>query len=178
METQLSDLYTDQDVYEFITTKLFEQNEKCLLPTEPQKCAYRGYKHSDLDNRSIELFGKKFYDLDYTPDGIDEPYQCTVGLKFKLKCAVGHVIHDYLYDSSLETLTIDDDRIKSAVLNSLPNWSRSSDSMKMLYYMQKIHDNGDPDSWENEFDKINAFDENGNWVAEECPKQRFSYEAN
>jgi hypothetical protein len=68
-----------------------------------------------------------------------------------LKCAVGHIIDDDIYDDQLESQTIENQFVVDAVKTSCENWEMTDNSLGMLYVLQRIHDMIDPKNWEENF---------------------------
>jgi len=68
-----------------------------------------------------------------------------------LKCAIGCLIEDDFYDPDMEQRDIGSDFVKIIVRQSLPNWKPNWD---MLQDLQELHDECDPEEWENKLEKL------------------------
>lgn len=78
-----------------------------------------------------------------------------------MKCAVGWLIADELYESFLEDKRADSALVLSKVRESCPNWGMTPQSITMLGLLQDIHDDIEVDSWLPVFEGYaSAFDEN------------------
>lgn len=131
MAVELSDLNNDMKVMDYIVSNLLKQGEKSqegVFDYETETwgsggdCSYRSYTRDD---------------------------QGTV--MNQLKCAVGHIIDDEIYDDKLETLSIDDSDVIEAVKASCVNWEITDTSLGMLLILQRIHDMVEPEKWESNF---------------------------
>jgi hypothetical protein len=131
MAIELSDLDNDMKVMDYIVTNLLNQGEKSQesymnYDTEEYEvsgdCAYRGYIR-DGDGQIIDT----------------------------LKCAVGHIIDDDIYDDQLESQTVDNTHVIDAVKLSCENWEVTDNSLGMLKVLQRIHDMIEPEKWESNF---------------------------
>jgi hypothetical protein len=131
MAMQLSDLNNDIKVMDYIVSNLLNQGEKSQesymnYDTEEYEsngdCAYRGYIRDD-EGQIIDT----------------------------LKCAIGHIIDDDIYDDQLESQTIENQFVVDAVKTSCENWKITDNSLGMLYVLQRIHDMIDPSLWESNF---------------------------
>jgi hypothetical protein len=131
MAIELSDLDNDMKVMDYIVTNLLNQGEKSQesymnYDTEEYEasgdCAYRGYVR-DGDGQIIDT----------------------------LKCAVGHIIDDDIYDDQLESQTVDNTHVIDAVKLSCENWEVTDNSLGMLKVLQRIHDMIEPEKWESNF---------------------------
>jgi hypothetical protein len=128
---QLSDLENDMQVMDYIVSNLLIQGEKSqesVFDYETETwdssgdCVYRGFIRDDQGTI------------------IDT-----------LKCAVGHIIDDDVYDDHLESQTIDNPSVIDAVRTSCENWEITDNSLGMLLILQRIHDMIDPKNWEENF---------------------------
>jgi hypothetical protein len=131
MAIELSDLDNDMKVMDYILTNLLNKGEKSVesfmnYDTEEYEasgdCAYRGYIR-DGDGQIIDT----------------------------LKCAVGHIIDDDIYDDQLESQTVDNTHVIDAVKLSCENWKVTDNSLGMLKVLQRIHDMIEPEKWESNF---------------------------
>jgi hypothetical protein len=131
MAIELSDLDNDMKVMDYIVSNLLKQGEKSQesyynYDTEEYEsngdCAYRGYIRDDQGTV------------------IDA-----------LKCAVGHIIDDDIYDDQLESQTVDNTHVIDAVKLSCENWEFTDNSLGMLKVLQRIHDMIEPEKWESNF---------------------------
>jgi hypothetical protein len=131
MAIELSDLDHDMKVMDYIVTNLLNQGEKSVesfmnYDTDEYEasgdCAYRGYIR-DGDGQIIDT----------------------------LKCAVGHIIDDDIYDDQLESQTVDNTHVIDAVKLSCENWKVTDNSLGMLKVLQRIHDMIEPEKWESNF---------------------------
>jgi hypothetical protein len=131
MAIELSDLDNDMKVMDYIVTNLLNQGEKSQesymnYDTEEYEasgdCAYRGYIR-DGDGQIIDT----------------------------LKCAVGYIIDDDIYDDQLESQTVDNTHVIDAVKLSCENWEVTDNSLGMLKVLQRIHDMIEPEKWESNF---------------------------
>ena len=131
MTIQLSDLDNDMLVMDYVVSKLLKQGRKSLESVFDYEtdtwsgtgdCVYRGFIRDD--------------------QGV---------IIHTLKCAVGHIISNDIYDDSLETQTIDNPDIIEAVKTSCENWEITDNSLGMLKVLQRIHDMIDPEDWEASF---------------------------
>jgi hypothetical protein len=131
MAMQLSDLDNDMKVMDYIVTKLLKQNKKSVESfmnydtdeyEESGDCSYRGFIRND-DGQIIDT----------------------------LKCAVGHIISDDVYDDQLESQTVDNTFVIDAVKLSCENWEVTDNSLGMLKVLQRIHDMIEPEKWESNF---------------------------
>jgi hypothetical protein len=66
----------------------------------------------------------------------------------ELKCAVGHLIDDDIYDSEMEGSMIIDDVIIESVKKSHPDWEINLSSLRMMQGLQAIHDQGEVPEWQ------------------------------
>lgn len=128
MAIQLSDLENDMQVMDYIVSNLLKQGEKSqesVFDYETETwdssgdCVYRGFIRDDQGTI------------------IDT-----------LKCAVGHIIDDDIYDDQLESQTIDNPHVIEAVKTSCENWEITDNSLGMLKVLQRVHDMVDPAKWE------------------------------
>jgi hypothetical protein len=131
MAIELSDLENDMQVMDYIVSNLLKQGEKSqegVFNDETETwdsggdCVYRGFIRDDQGTI------------------IDT-----------LKCAVGHIIDDDIYDDQLESQTIENQFVVDAVKTSCENWEMTDNSLGMLYVLQRIHDMIDPKNWEENF---------------------------
>ncbi len=131
MAIELSDLENDMQVMDYIVTKLLKQGKKSVESFmnyetdeyEPSgDCSYRGFIRNG-DGQIIDT----------------------------LKCAVGHIISDDVYDEQLESQTVDNTFVIDAVKVSCENWEVTDNSLGMLKVLQRIHDMIEPERWENNF---------------------------
>jgi hypothetical protein len=131
MAIELSDLENDMQVMDYIVTKLLKQNKKSVESFmnydtdeyEPSgDCSYRGFIRNG-DGQIIDT----------------------------LKCAVGHIISDDVYDDQLESQTVDNTHVLDAVKVSCENWEVTDGSLGMLKVLQRIHDMIEPEKWESTF---------------------------
>jgi hypothetical protein len=143
MAIQLSDLENDMQVMDYVVTNLLKQGKKSVESFmnydtdeyEPSgDCVYRGFIRND-DGQIMDT----------------------------LKCAVGHIISDEVYDEQLESQTIDNTHVLDAVKVSCENWEVTDNSLGMLKVLQRIHDMIEPEAWETFFtyirrDIIDEFD--------------------
>jgi len=122
----LTELKTDREVFEYVKNHLLTQNQQSAYGNG---CAYRG-----AQGRS---------------------------------CAIGCLIDDDFYDESLEDEWMYSSDVTGAVFKSLPNWSsavvtdmhtayRSDAALNMLYFLQQIHDNSDPYTWEYDLNDLES----------------------
>lgn len=75
------------------------------------------------------------------------------------KCAIGCIIDDKFYHSSMEKQTAYDYKIQWAVLHSLPKYTLNE---KFLSKLQEIHDGFEPELWEVNFSRF-QFSSEGNF---------------
>jgi len=137
----LSELKTDRQVFEYVKNHLLKQNQQSMAGNG---CVYRG------------------------PQG--------------RSCAVGCLIADEFYDEFFENEWLYSEDVSYAVSKSLPNWSGSKDSvvdsftahrenasLKMLYFLQNIHDNSDPYTWEHDLIDLESkiFDDYSQYVSKD-----------
>jgi hypothetical protein len=131
MAVELSDLTNDIKVMDYIVSNLLKQGEKSqesLFDYETETwssggdCSYRSFIRDDQGTVMDEL-----------------------------KCAVGHIIDDEVYDDQLESQTIDNPHVIEAVKASCVNWEITDNSLGMLLILQRIHDMIDPEKWESTF---------------------------
>ena len=128
MAMQLSDLDNDMQVMDYVVTNLLKQGKKSVESFmnydtdeyEPSgDCVYRGFIRDD-DGQIMDT----------------------------LKCAVGHIISDEVYDEQLESQTVDNTHVLDAVKVSCENWEVTDNSLGMLKVLQSIHDQIDIERWE------------------------------
>lgn len=128
MAIQLSDLENDMQVMDYVVSNLLKQGKKSVesfmnYDTEEYEpngdCVYRGFIR-DSEGQIID----------------------------QLKCAVGHIISDDIYDDSLESQTVENQDVIQAVKSSCENWDITDNSLGMLKVLQRIHDMIDPERWE------------------------------
>jgi len=135
----LTELKTDREVFEYVKNHLLKQNQQSMCGSG---CYYRG------------------------PQGTS--------------CAIGCLIDDDFYDESLEDEWMFSADVTGAVFKSLPNWSsavvtdmdtayRSDAALNMLYFLQQIHDNSDPYTWEHDLNDLKSkiFDGNSLYVSKD-----------
>ncbi|MEY2912201.1 MAG: hypothetical protein RLZZ184_1510 [Cyanobacteriota bacterium] len=131
MAVQLSDLDNDMKVMDYVVSNLLKQGKKSQesfmnYDTEEYEytgdCVYRGFIRDDQGTI------------------IDQ-----------LKCAVGHIISDEVYDEQLESQTVDNTHVLDAVKVSCENWEVTDNSLGMLKVLQRIHDQIDIERWETYF---------------------------
>ena len=131
MAVELSDLRNDMQVMDYIVSKLLKQGEKSVetffhFETETYEksgdCSYRSFIRNE-DGQIIDT----------------------------LKCAVGHIIDDEVYDDQLESQTVDNTFVIDAVKVSCENWEFTDNSLGMLKVLQRIHDVIEPELWESNF---------------------------
>lgn len=163
---------SDIEAFELITTNLLKQNEKSMSSTD--ECAYRGYSENlkdevmakhELDQEDLDdddkwsYFSDIFMDYDIQPD---------------LKCAVGHIIPDELYNSEIESRPVDDPDIMRIIIEAYPNWNININSRTMLMRLQRIHDCSHANNWEDYF-KSFTFNDDGTFLDSE-PMPKLPYE--
>lgn len=152
---------TDEEAFFHITSSLIKQNEKSIGIGE--ECAYRGFssesmselskrlfgtaKHSDLNEDQKDLFNESLYEL-INPD---------------IKCAIGHIIDDDSYDTSIEGESIKSDYVIHIVEQSNPQWELTGKTLEMLEKLQVTHDTVMPSYWEDVFSKF-KFDNYGGYL--------------
>lgn len=131
MAMQLSDLDNDMKVMDYIVSNLLKQGKKSVesimnYDTDEYEpggdCVYRGFIRND-DGQIMDT----------------------------LKCAVGHIISDDVYDDQLESQTVDNTFVIDAVKVSCENWEFTDNSLGMLKVLQRIHDMIEPEKWESNF---------------------------
>ncbi len=71
------------------------------------------------------------------------------------KCAVGALIREDIYHSSIEEKPVNHSLVRSAVTKSVPNWIINTD---MLGELQSIHDNATEYDWEMVSWKLDEFE--------------------
>lgn len=161
---------TDRDAFEYVRTKLLEQNEKAMSPDDT--CAYRAHKsetHRRIKEEAKLALIQEFGEIPSNDDLMYTIEQIQAETPFDAMCAVGHLIDNKYYFCDIEGEGLNQDSFRM-VVKSNKNWiiNRDSDedsAWSMLVRLQKIHDGFEPDRWEEEFDGINHnFDENGKWI--------------
>lgn len=134
MAIQLSDLDNDMQVMDYVVSNLLKQGKKSV----------ESFMNYDTDE--YEQSGDCVY-RGFIRDGDGQ-------IMDTLKCAVGHIISDDVYDEQLESQTIDNIHVLEAVKTSCENWVVSDNSLGMLKVLQRIHDMIDPEKWETFFTYI------------------------
>jgi len=128
MAIQLSDLENDMQVMDYVVSNLLKQGKKSVESfmnydtgeyDQTGDCVYRGFIRNE-DGQIMDT----------------------------LKCAVGHIISDEVYNEQLESQTIDNTHVLEAVKTSCEKWAVSDNSLGMLKVLQRIHDMVDPERWE------------------------------
>jgi len=71
------------------------------------------------------------------------------------KCAVGALIREDIYHSSIEEKPVNHSLVRSAVTKSVPNWIIN---LEMLGELQSIHDNANEYDWEMVSWKLDEFE--------------------
>lgn len=160
---------SDIEAFEFITRNLIKQNEKSMNHME--ECAYRGYsqklqeevlaKHElsqeDLDeDDKWGYFCDIFMDYDIQPD---------------LKCAVGFIIPDELYDGDIESTAADTPSVLQIITEAHKDWEITDMSVKMMLELQQIHDRKNLDNWVFHFSKFN-FNEDGSFLSADLEESK------
>lgn len=144
---------TDRDAFEFIRSKLIEQNETSLNPDG--ECSYRGFS----ENRILELTGKNRCNAD------TEVLRNLKTSQSDISCAVGHLIKDEFYTKSLEGYGCNDQSVILAIKSSNPEWVMDYRSLLLLAICQETHDMNEPGSWRNMFsDDRFTFDDNDSFL--------------
>ena len=71
------------------------------------------------------------------------------------KCAVGALIREDIYHSSIEEKPVNHSLVRSAVTKSVPNWIIN---LELLGELQSIHDNANEYDWEMVSWKLDEFE--------------------
>ena len=71
------------------------------------------------------------------------------------KCAVGALIREDIYHSSIEEKPVNHSLVQSAITKSVPNWKINTE---MLCELQSIHDGKSMYDWENVSWKLDEFE--------------------
>lgn len=166
------DIKSDIEAFEFITSNLLKQNEKSMSSTD--ECAYRGYSEKIKDEVMAEH--------ELSQEDLDEDdkwgYFCEIFMDYDiqpdLKCAVGHIIPDELYDGNIESKPVDDPDIMGIIIEAYPNWNININSRTMLMRLQRIHDCSHTKDWENRF-KSFKFNNDGTFLDSD-PAPKLPYE--
>lgn len=157
--TELS-IVTDEEAFSYISSALIKQKERSVGIGE--ECAYRGFSSTAMSELSKRLFGTVDYsNLDEEQNDLfnESLYEL---IDSDIRCAVGHIIDDSCYDTSIEGESIESDYVIALVDKSNPDWDITSKSLEMLKKLQRIHDAVKPSYWELTLSKF-KFDENGNF---------------
>jgi len=77
--------------------------------------------------------------------------QCRYRGPENLKCAIGCLVDDIFYTIDMEEKDISNVVVRNIVKHSLPNWKPNWD---MLQDLQELHDEYDPEEWENKLEKL------------------------
>lgn len=148
----MSNITTDKEAFEFVTTRLLEQNSQCV--DIGHDCQYRGFTHDETFMAWDNISSNDNDDLVH--------YLLEKFGGYTAKCAAGWLIDDNFYDPFLEGRTVDDE-VLLAIKKSHPNWNMTEESVEMIRMLQNIHDRSTPKGWEKEFASFsNCFDDNGN----------------
>lgn len=157
-------LTTDLEVFQYVTEKLLAQGERSVSIDDGYSCNYRGFS-----SKVIKELDKEF-DENYNHLDDDDELKGEIKTRIMeqivpdLKCAVGHIIDNSVYDISLEEKQADDSSVLNAIKESNPYWDFLDSSMEMLMVLQAIHDREEVGLWKVYFDKF-TFDENESFIS-------------
>lgn len=138
---------TDKEAYKFVTEELLSQKEKSK--DSDGECKYRGHTQSVID----EVMNRVTDELEITEyedtDQFYTEYENLIGNEpFNLKCAVGHLIKESVYEYHYEGQVIEyKNLIFEAVQKSNPDWKMDEFSCEMLKQLQIIHDQKQESEW-------------------------------
>ena len=115
---------SDEEALDVIALHLITQGEQSIM--YGGDCAYRGM----------------------TPEVYDEFDELIEGGQFNgMCCAVGAIIKDSAYDSTYESLGVDEQFVQSMIKKSHPEWDLTDQSIKLLTFLQRVHDRIDEHVW-------------------------------
>lgn len=77
---------------------------------------------------------------------------CQYHAKSGLKCAVGCLINDNVYDFSMEGLDLTDRKLWNALIDS--GIDMSGKTLSILQKLQHVHDSNDPSDWSRAIDTV------------------------
>ena len=153
---------SDIDAFEIITRNLILQNERSMNHLE--ECAYRGFSQKLQDQvRSEHEISQQDLDEDDRWSDFCEIFQ-DYDIQPDLKCAIGHIIPDDLYDSDIENSAADTPSVLQIVMEAHKDWEITDASVKMMLQLQKIHDGKFPPDWVLHFSSF-KFHEDGTFLS-------------
>lgn len=157
-------MITDRDVFNKVKTHLLAQNERSMLVSG--SCAYRGVKHSDLDEVWMREFGTAApLNIDNEPEVVMKRLrEISATIPRNISCAVGCLIDERYYDHEFEARPADNEGVLDALAWSIPDWDPyDRNSIDMLLRLQAVHDEMEIAKWPEILNTF-EFDEHGNFT--------------
>lgn len=111
------------------------------------------------DHEAFSFVKKRL--LEQNDKSMAEDLGCQYRGEEGMRCAVGWLIADELYERVLEGNRADSALVLSKIRESCPNWGMTGQSITMLSILQDIHDDIEVESWSPLFEGYgSAFDDN------------------